>query len=409
MEEKNVTTAELDETVEETAVEENATMEDAMEEIDKKMVSINTGDILEGKVISVDTDSVMVDIGYHTEGTILPHELSNRRDVSPEEIVSPEDVINVEVLKVDDGEGNVLLSKKRADALVAWDDVEEAHKNATVLDVKISEAVKGGVISDLNGIRAFIPASQLSDRYVEDISTFVGKTIRAEIIEFDRTKNKLVLSSRRIAREEREAAKVVAIENLKQGEVKQGTVVKLMPFGAFVDIGDVQGLLHNSDLSWTRVKHPSEVIKEGQEIEVTVIKIDKEAGKIGLGFKDMSLDPWTVNAEKLKKGSIVDGKITKLVDFGAFVRIADSVEGLVHISQISENRIGKPSDVLAEGEEIRVKILDIDRKSKKISLSIKEVQNEMDAELVKEFSGSGDEGLGTIGDALGDAFKDLFS
>lgn len=402
MEEKNVN-------AEETVVEETATMEEAMAEIDKNMVQIHTGDILDGKVISVDADSVMVDIGYHTEGIVRLNELSNRRDASPEDIVSLDDVINVEVLKLDDGEGNVLLSKKRADALVAWDDIEKDYEESTVLEVTISEAVKGGVVADHNGIRAFIPASQLSDRYVEDISTFVGKKLQAEIIEFDRSKNKLVLSSRRLAKEASEAAKKEAIESLKEGEVKKGTVVKLMPFGAFVDIGGVQGLLHNSDLSWTRVKHPSEVIKEGQEIEVTVLRIDKEAGKIGLGFKDMSLDPWTVNTENLKAGAIVEGTVTRLVDFGAFVKIADSVEGLVHISQISENRISKPTDVLEDGQTVKVKILDINKESKKISLSIKDVQNEFDAELVKQYAGSNDDGLGTIGDALGDAFKDLFN
>ncbi len=409
MEEKNVTAEEIEETVVETAAEDKVTMEDAMEEIDKNMVQINTGDILEGTVVSVDSDGAGVDIGYHAEGIVPVRELSSLRDVAPETVVSVGDVINVEVLKMDDGEGSVLLSKKRADALVAWDDIEQDHKDGTVVEVTVSEAVKGGVVADHNGIRAFIPASQLSDRYVEDISTFVGTKVKAEIIEFDKSKNKLVLSSRRLAKEASDAAKKVAIENLKEGDVKKGTVIKLMPFGAFVDIGDVQGLLHNSDLSWTRVKHPSEVIKEGQEIEVTVLKVDRESGKVGLGFKDMSLDPWTVNAETLKKGSIVEGVVTRLVDFGAFVRIADSVEGLVHISQISENRIGKPSEVLEERETIKVKILDIDKKSKKISLSIKEVQNEFDAELVKQYAGSDEDALGTIGDALGDAFKDLFN
>lgn len=395
MEEKNVTAEE--------------TMEDVMEEVDKTMMRIHTGDILEGKVVSVNEDSVIVNIGYHTDGIILINELSNKKDVSPEDIVSVDDVIDVEVLKVDDGEGNVLLSKKRAEALVAWDYLEEAHENETILEVTIAESVKGGVISDIKGVRAFIPASQLSDRYVEDISTFVGKTVRAEIIEIDRSKNQLVLSARRLAKEDRDARKKTAMENLKEGDQMTGKVVKLMPFGAFVDIGDVQGLLHNSDLSWERINHPSEVISEGQEIKVTIIKVDKKEGKVGLGFKDMSLDPWLVNTEKLKKDSVVEGTVTRLVDFGAFVKIADSVEGLVHISQISEKRIGQPSDVLEEGQKVKVKILDMDKKSKKISLSIKEAENVFNEELVKEYAGSDSESLGTIGDALGDAFKDLFN
>ena len=398
MEENNVT------------MEENGeTMSELMEEVDKTMMRIHTGDILEGKVISVDDKSVIVNIGYHADGIILSNEVSGNPNVSPIDIVSPGDIIDVEVLKIDDGEGNVLLSKKRAEALVAWDDVEEALKEGTVVEVTVSEAVKGGVVADLKGIRAFIPASQLSDRYVEDISTFVGQKIKTEVIELDRSKNKLVLSARKLARAAREEAKKAVIETLKVGDKKTGTVVKLMPFGAFVDIGDVQGLLHNQDLSWTRIKHPSEVIQEGQEIDVTVIKVDREAGKVGLGFKDTSKDPWTVNVAELKKGAVVEGVVTRLVDFGAFVRIADFVEGLVHISQISERRIDKPSDVLEEKQTVKVKILDIDLKSKKISLSIKEAADAIDAELVKQYANTDDGGLGTIGDALGDAFKNLFN
>lgn len=389
--------------------EKNETMEEVMEEVDETMMRIHTGDILKGKVVSVDEDSVIVNIGYHTDGIILNNELSNRKDAMPADIVSVDDEIDVEVLKVDDGEGNVLLSKKRAEGLVAWDFVEKALEDKEILEVKIAETVKGGVITDIKGIRGFIPASQLSDRYVEDMSTFVGKTIRAEIIELDRSKNKLVLSSRRTAREEREVRKKEVLKTLKEGEQKTGTVVKLMPFGAFVDIGDIQGLVHISDLSWERVEKPSDVLKEGQEITVTVIKIDQESGQVGLAYKDMTLDPWTVNASKLKKDSVVDGVVTRLVDFGAFVRVAPSVEGLVHISQISEQRIGKPSDVLEEGQKIKVKVLDVDKKSKKISLSIKEAENAFNAELVKQYAKADDEGLGTIGDALGDAFKDLFN
>lgn len=416
MEEKNVTmeeTNELEEetkeTVEETVEESNETMGELMEEVDKTMTRINTGDILEGKVVSVDEEGATVDIGYHTEGIVLLNELSNKPNASATELVSPGDLIDVEVLKVDDGEGNVLLSKKRAEAIVAWDYVEKAQKDGEIIEVTVEEAVKGGVISDLKGIRAFIPASQLSDRYVEDISTFVGQTIRTEVIEIDRSKNRLILSARKLAKAARDEEKKVTMENLKVGDKKTGKVMKLVPFGAFVDIGGVEGLLHNQDLSWTRVKHPSEIIKEGQEIEVTVIKIDQEEGKVGLGYKDMTKDPWTVNVEALKKGSVVEGVVTKLVDFGAFVRIADRVEGLVHISQISDKRIDKPSDVLEEKQKVKVKILEINQESKRISLSMKEAQNAFDAELVKKYANSDEGGLGTIGDALGDAFKDLFN
>lgn len=387
--------------------ENNVTMEMLMEEVDKNMTRIHTGDILEGKVVSVEDSGVIVNIGYHADGIIPKNELSNDPNIDPKTIVSPGDVIDVEVLKVDDGEGNVLLSKKSAEAQVAWEDIEEAHKNNSVVELTITEAVKGGVVGYLKGIRAFIPASQLSDRYVEDINSFVGQKVRAEIIEFDRGKKKLVLSSRRLAKEEREAAKQEIIANLKEGDKKTGTVVKLMPFGAFVDIGGVQGLLHNQDLSWTRVKHPSEILSEGQEIEVTVLKVDKEAGKVGLGLKDITQDPWVVNTANLTKGSVVEGIVTRLVDFGAFVKLTNDVEGLVHISQISDKRISKPSEVLEVEQKVKVKILEIDTKAKKISLSIKEAEDMFDESLM-QYADSDKESLGTIGDALGDAFKNLF-
>lgn len=387
--------------------ENNVTMEMLMEEVDKNMTRIHTGDILEGKVVSVEDSGVIVNIGYHADGIIPKNELSNDPNIDPKTIVSPGDVIDVEVLKVDDGEGNVLLSKKSAEAQVAWEDIEEAHKNNSVVELTITEAVKGGVVGYLKGIRAFIPASQLSDRYVEDINSFVGQKVRAEIIEFDRGKKKLVLSSRRLAKEEREAAKQEIIANLKEGDKKTGTVVKLMPFGAFVDIGGVQGLLHNQDLSWTRVKHPSEILSEGQEIEVTVLKVDKEAGKVGLGLKDITQDPWVVNTANLTKGSVVEGTVTRLVDFGAFVKLTNDVEGLVHISQISDKRISKPSEVLEVEQKVKVKILEIDTKAKKISLSIKEAEDMFDESLM-QYADSDKESLGTIGDALGDAFKNLF-
>lgn len=387
--------------------EKDVTMEMLMEEVDKTMTRIHTGDILEGKVVSVDDKGVIVDIGYHADGLIPVNELSNDPNIEPEKIVAPGDVIDVEVLKLDDGEGNVLLSKKSAEAQVAWEDVEEAHKNKDVIEITVAEAVKGGVIGYLKGIRAFIPASQLSDRYVEDIKTFVGEKIRAEIIEFDKAKKKLVLSARRLAREEREAAKQQAIASLQEGEKKTGKVVKLMPFGAFVDIGGVQGLLHNNDLSWTRVKHPSEILSEGQEIEVTVLKVDRAEGKVSLGLKDITQDPWFVQTANMHKGSVVEGTVTRLVDFGAFVKIAESVEGLVHISQISEKRIGKPSEVLELDQKVKVKILEINGDDKKISLSIKEAENVFDSSLM-QYADSDEESLGTIGDALGDAFKNLF-
>lgn len=392
--------------------ESNLTMADLMEEIDKSMSRIYRGDIVNAKVVLIQDEGIVLNIGYHTDA-LLPWTEYSYNEFSKEDIAVGSE-FEVKILKVDDGEGNVLVSKKRAEAETAIEDIKEMYENKQVIVVKIKEAVKGGAIAVLKGLRAFIPASHISHTYVEDISSYVGKEIEAEIIEFDPKTKKIVLSAKRIAKEKfekekkekyekQQALKAARLEELVEGNKYKGVVTKLMPYGAFVDIGGIEGLIHNTDLSWVRIKHPSDVVQEGEEIEVTVLDIDKEKGKVALRLKDIGLDPWLLDIIHFEVGQIACGKVTKLVDFGAFVSLTDNVEGLVHISQISDKRITKPNEVLELGQEVKVKILDIDKQNKKVSLSIKAVEEDANKEDVEKYM-SGQAETTTLGDVLGNLF-----
>lgn len=392
--------------------ESNLTMADLMEEIDKSMSRIYKGDIVKAKVVLVQDAGVVLNIGYHTDA-LLPWNEYSYGDFSKDDVEIGAE-FEVKVLKVDDGEGNVLVSKKRAEVETAIEDIKDMYEKKQTTVVKIKEVVKGGAIAILKGLRAFIPASQISHTYVEDINDYVGKEIEVEIIEFDPKTRKIVLSGKRIAREKYEkekkeryeaqqALKAKRLDELVEGNKYKGVVTKLMPYGAFVDIGGVEGLIHNTDLSWVRIKHPSDVVQEGQEIEVTVLSVDKEKGKVALRLKDISLDPWLLDIIHFEEGKIVTGKVTRLVDFGAFVGLTDNVEGLVHISQISDKRINKPGEVLELGQEVKVKILAIDKENKKVSLSMKAVEEELNKEDLEKYMASQQEST-TLGDILGNLF-----
>lgn len=381
----------------------DATMNDLMNEIDKSMERIESGDILKGKVISVNETEALVNIGFIADGILSKEEVSFE-EVEITSILKPNDEIDVYVLKVNDGEGNVLLSKKRADSILVWDEFEAYIKENKSFDVKVKEVVKGGVVGYYKGLRWFIPASQISTSYVENLNEFIGKDLIVKVIELDKDKNKIVLSSKIVQKEEEEVKKEKVLNTLKKGEKREGIVKRLTKFGAFVDLGGVDGLIRLGDLSWQRVKHPSEVVSEGDNVEVYVLDFDKKEGKISLGLKDVNKNPWNEVNEKFKIDSIVEGKIVKLLDFGAFVQIDNGVEGLVHISQISEDRISKPSDVLNLGDTVKVKILDINKENQKMSLSIKEAKDI----VVVDFAKYNDEDEPvTIGDLLKDKLKDF--
>lgn len=377
--------------------ENNITMADLMEEIDKSMARIYRGDILKAKVVLVQEEGVVVNIGYHTDGLIPWHEFSYE-EVDKKSIQAGEE-FEVTVLKIDDGEGNVLVSKRKAEQQTAIEDIQKLFDEKAQFKVRVKEVVKGGVVVPLKGLRAFIPTSQISNTYVDDLSQYVGQELEVEIIEFVPKNKKIVLSGKRIAQQQAQVVKKQKLDELTEGEKYTGIVTKLMPYGAFVDLGGIDGLIHNNDLSWTRIKHPSDVVKEGEKVEVTVLSIDKENGKIALRMKDIAMDPWLLETVNLEKGQVLPVVITRFANFGAFASITKNLEGLIHISQISEKRIQKPEEVLEIGQQVEAKILDIDKEAKKISLSLKEIDEKVDEEIL-QYINQEDEG-NKLGDVLG--------
>ena len=379
--------------------QKDITMEEFMESIDKSMKKIRKGDVVKGTVISSNDDEALVNIGYMSDGIVPKSELSFEGELSPKEVLKAGDEIFVCILEVNDGEGNVLLSKKRADIVKNWEEVERAFKEKTVLTVKVKENVKGGLVTSIKGIRAFIPASQVSAQYVENLRDFVGKELNARIIEFDKHKEKVVLSSKEVQLEEIEKNKEKTWSSIKVGEKRRGKVTKLMKYGAFVDLGGIEGLIHLNDMSWKRVNKPEEVVSVGDEVEVFVTDLDRNKNRISLALKDIKDDPW--NNVNHSIGEVTEGKVVRFLDFGAIVQLKDGLEGLVHISEISDDRILKPEDVLKLGDTVKVKIVDINKEHKKISLSIKSASNPYEEEL-KKFNDSGE------GFTIGELFKDLF-
>lgn len=384
---------------------EQNSMEQFMNEIDDTMKKISKGDILEGKVISVGDEEVIVNIGYIADGVIKKEELSLDKNKAIEDVVKVDDVLKVYVLKPQDEEGNVVLSQKRAEQIVVWDELEDAFENKTRIKATVKDVVKGGVTAFYKSVRCFIPGSLLSYRYVEDMSTYVGQELEVEVEDFDLSKKRVVLSRKAVEVAEREKMKEALWDEIVVGEKRKGRVTKLMKFGAFVDIGGTEGLIHLNDMAWHRVKHPSEIVSEGDEVEVYILTFDRKTGKIGLGLKKVEDNPWNGVADYYKTGDIVEGKVVRLLDFGAFVEIEKGVEGLVHVSEISTERVNKPADVLSVGQEVEVMILKVDETNQKISLSIKEAEGLTATEIPVEEE---EEQTNTLGDLFGDKLKDLF-
>ena len=378
-------------------MEENLTMADLMAQVDKSMKRIYRGQVLPAKVVLVGEQGVIVDIEYQADGIIPWGEMSY--DDINRDSVNENDKFDVYVIKTDDGEGNVLVSKRRAEAETALGEVQTMLDNKETFTVRVKEVVKGGVIAPLKGLRAFIPGSQLTNTYVSDLNEFVGKDVEVEIIEFVPKTKKLVLSGKRLAAAKAGVAKAEKLSALNVGDKIAGTVTKLMPYGAFVNIGGVEGLVHNTDLSWVRIKHPSDVVKEGDKVDVVILSVDKETGKVALSLKDMTTDPWVVAATNFNVGDVVSATITRFATFGAFAKLAEGLEGLIHISQISEKRIGKPEEALEIGQEVKAKIVTMDKEAKKIGLSLKELEVESNTEEMNEYMTVGEEKV-TLGDAL---------
>ena len=353
------------------AVDDLGSEEAFLAAIDETIKYFNDGDIVEGTVVKVDRDEVLLDIGYKTEGVIPARELSIKHDVDPAEVVKVGDQIEALVLQKEDKEGRLILSKKRAQYERAWGTIEKIKEEDGVVRGAVIEVVKGGLILDI-GLRGFLPASLVEMRRVRDLQPYVGRELEAKIIELDKNRNNVVLSRRAWLEQTQSEVRTEFLNKLQKGQVRKGVVSSIVNFGAFVDLGGVDGLVHVSELSWKHIDHPSEVVEVGQEVEVEVLDVELERERVSLSLKATQEDPWRQFARKHQLQQIVPGVVTKLVPFGAFVRVEDGIEGLVHISELSEKHVEIPEQVVQVGDEVMVKVIDIDLERRRISLSIKQ-------------------------------------
>jgi len=359
----------------ETAAAENQT-DTAAETITEQMdqlVTLKKGDKVKGTVIKIEDNQAYVSLGYKYDGVIPLRELSAVQLDNAADAVQVGQEVELKVISIDDDKERLVLSKRQVDAEKAWDRLQEQFEKGEVLEVTVADVVKGGLVVDV-GVRGFIPASMVERHYVEDFSSYKGRTLRVKIKELDKETNKVILSAKEVLEEEYEANKRRIMESLQPGQIIEGTVQRLTPFGAFVDIGGIDGLVHVSELAWEHVAHPRDVVSEGQQVKVKVLKVDPEAGKISLSIKAARPGPWELAADKFHNGDIVTGIVRRIVSFGAFVEVAPGVEGLVHISQIAHRHIATPHEVLKEGQEVKAKVLDFNPAEKRISLSIKETE-----------------------------------
>ena len=387
------------------------TPEELRDAIEASLRDFKEGDILEGTVVKIDRDEVLLDIGYKSEGVIPTKELSIRHDVDPSQVVKVGDEVEALVLQKEDKEGRLILSKKRAQYERAWGRIEEVMQSGGTIKGPVIEVVKGGLILDI-GLRGFLPASLVDLRRVRDLHPFVGTELEAKIIELDRNRNNVVLSRRAFLEESQSEGRKKFLESLQKGERRKGTVSSIVNFGAFVDLGGVDGLVHVSELSWKHVDHPSEVVQVGQEVEVEVLDVDLERERVSLSLKATQEDPWKEFERKYSAGEIIDGQVTKLVPFGAFVRVAAGIEGLVHISEISEQHIETPESVLSVGDEVRVKVIEVDVPRRRISLSMRQVGGAMPrpaTEIEEEAAESAPEAVAAVADSASPSSAPLAS
>ena len=348
--------------------------------IDNTITDFDEGDLVSGIVVKIEHDEVLLDIGFKSEGVIPSRELSIRRDADPSEIVSINERIEALVLQKEDKDGRLILSKKRAEYERAWIDIEQKFSSGENVIGEVIEVVKGGLILDI-GLRGFLPASLVDLRRVKDLESFTGEMIEARVIEMDRNRNNVVLSRRVVLEEGRRNERSEILEKLTKGMRLKGTVSSLVDFGAFVDLGGIDGLVHISELSWNHVGHPSEVVKVGDEVEVEVLEVDLSRERISLGLKQTTEDPWRQMVKNYPVGAILEGKVTKLLSFGAFVELGFTIEGLVHISEMASRHIISPTQVVHVGSVVHVKVIDIDQDRRRISLSMKAAAETLGIEI----------------------------
>jgi small subunit ribosomal protein S1 len=337
--------------------------------------TINEGEVVHGTVVRVDKDEVLVDIGYKSEGVIPLSELSIRRSVNPEDEVQIGEEVDALVLTKEDAEGRLILSKKRARFELAWKTIEQKAESGEAIVGRVIEVVKGGLILDL-GVRGFLPASLVDIRRVQDLDEFLGQELRAKVIELNRSRNNVVLSRRAVLEDERKEQRQQILDRLQPGDVVEGQVSNIVDFGAFVDLDGMDGLIHISELSWSHVNHPSEVLEIGQTVEVKVLDIDRDRQRISLGLKQTQSDPWQQVLDAYSEGDLVEGKVTKVVTFGAFVEIMPGVEGLVHISELAQHHVENPREVVSQGDHVEAKIIEVDAERRRLSLSLKRVEGD---------------------------------
>ena len=345
--------------------------EDFPDLLEKTLITFNDGDVIEGTIVRIDRNEVMVDVGYKSEGVIPSRELSVRKSVNPKDLVNEGDKIQALVLDKEDDEGRLILSVKRAIYEKAWGDIQEISDNDKSVKGTVIESVKGGLIVDI-GVRGFLPASLIDVRRVKELTSYIGEEIEAKILELDRQRNNIVLSRKAHLEQEQSGERKSFLENLEVGNIKEGKISSIVNFGAFVDIGGMDGLVHVSELSWRHVENPNEVVKVGDTVTVKVLEIDNDKERISLSIKQVTEDPWSDFELQYKQDDIVDGEVTKVVPFGAFVTIGKGVEGLVHVSEISVDKVDSPELALAIGQKVKIKITELDIPKRRVNLSIKQ-------------------------------------
>ncbi|MEW6583525.1 MAG: 30S ribosomal protein S1 [Actinomycetota bacterium] len=367
---------------------------------DETIPLFNEGDVVTGKVVRVDKDEVLVDIGYKSEGVIPISELSIRKSVNVDEEVSLGEMVDALVMQKEDQDGRLILSKKRARFEKAWKKIEAASAAGEMVEGTVIEVVKGGLILDL-GVRGFLPASLVDIRRVQDLDEFLGRKLECKVIELNRSRNNVVLSRRAVIEDERREVRQKILDELQPGQVVEGTISNIVDFGAFVDLDGIDGLIHISELSWSHVNHPSEVLAIGDKVNVKVLDIDRDRQRISLGLKQTQADPWQSVIESHRVGDLVQGKVTKVVTFGAFVEIHPGVEGLVHISELAAHHVENPREVVSQGDVLTVRVIEIDADRRRLSLSLKRVA---DSEQVGRPTGYGDDE--DVEDVEGDYVED---
>ena len=357
--------------------------EDFPELLEKTIVSFNTGDVIEGTIVRIDRNEIMVDVGYKSEGIIPIRELTVRKFSNPDELVKEGEKIKALVLDKEDDEGRLVLSAKRAVYEKVWGDIQEVSDKNKSIKGTVIEAVKGGLIIDI-GVRGFLPASLIDVRRVKELDSYIGEEVEAKILELDRQRNNIVLSRKAHLEEEMSEERQGFLEDLEIGDIKEGSISSIVNFGAFVDIGGMDGLVHVSELSWRHVENPNEIVKVGDKVTVKVLEIDNEKERISLSIKQVTEDPWLDFELTFKENDVVDGEVTKVVPFGAFVTIGKGVEGLVHVTEISVEKVDSPELALAIGQKVQVKIIELDIEKRRVNLSIKQADpNWVEAEEEK--------------------------